>query len=111
MEIIPIIEVKKHIRNVINKQAFEDLMEKIRITVVNGTEVTCNIDAKKYNSETEVWVKNTFWEISCNENVHSIYCLSEDITNQRNTEAKPAPAEVPPAPESTKLKKKRWFHS
>lgn len=106
MEELAILDVRKHIRTVISKETYEDLMNKTRVAVTEGTEVVCLLAAKNYKTGADVRVKNTFWEISCNEIVHSIYCLAEDITNQRSVESQPASTEASPAP---KLKKKRWF--
>ena len=106
MENLTIVEVKQHIRNVVNKTTLEDMMNKIKETISEGHEVVSCIEAKTYLKEEPIWVKSRFWEISRNENIHSLYFLSEDVTEEKlgNKEAV-----SPREPEVQKLKKKRWF--
>ena len=80
-------EVKKNLRKLMGKEAFEYLENKSRESLAECKEVTSYIEMRTYIKRNPIWVKNHIWEISRNGQKHSFYILTEDITNEKITES------------------------
>ena len=87
MEELTLTDVKKRLRSVLSKQGFEDFIVCIRKTVDENCKSIFVVEAKTNIKQLPIWVKSYFWQISQNGRSHYLYCLAEDITNDKITES------------------------
>ena len=86
MDTLAFADVKKNLRKVISKQSFAVLIDSIKKAFNENTEVICESEVKTFVKENPRWLRSHVWEFSRNENRHSIYILTEDVTNEKITE-------------------------
>ena len=84
---LPFADVKKNLSKLIGKKNFAILQEMTEKTISENKEVVCYIEMRTFVKHNPIWVKNHIWAISHNGNKHSIYLLSEDVTNEKITES------------------------
>ena len=87
MEELTLAEVKKLLRGVFTKKSFEEFMACVKQNAVEDKKGTFIVEAKTYMKQLPIWVKSQFWQISQNGHSHYLYCLAEDITNEKITES------------------------
>ena len=85
-ENVPVSEISVNIRNYFSPETRKVILNTMQEIIETGSEKSCVVECRTVNKQEMVWVKFHFWLLSSIGNRHTIYCLMEDITEEKISE-------------------------
>ena len=85
-ENVPVSEISVNIRNYFSPETRKVILNTMQEIIETGSEKSCVAECRTVNKQEMVWVKFHFWLLSSIGNRHTIYCLMEDITEEKISE-------------------------
>lgn len=83
---ISISELSTNIRNYFSAETRSIILDTMQSVIADKEEKACVAECTNIKKQSSIWVKFHYWLLSTNGNKHTVYCLMEDITEEKLAE-------------------------